>query len=170
MTLAPSGSLPHQRNLASSNRRSRYVVIILIRRKTVIKSPSKANYLCFDTASAVGPILTARKSRKRIECSILRSVSLLIRDRGIRRALAQVHLAYLLPNHFVRLLVFPESHKNRLTQTIIPRPLRKFYLADHHRFDQTATLHFRGSQSSVPTTPTSRRKVKKGTFINPNFD
>jgi hypothetical protein len=29
--------------------------------------------------------------------------------------------------------------------------------------------HFSGGQSLVPTIPASRRKVEKGTFINPNF-
>jgi len=40
--------------------------------------------------------------------------------------------------------------------------------APHHRLDPAATLHFRGSQSSIPTAPANCRDVEKGTFINPN--
>ena len=62
-----------------------------------------------------------------------------------------------------------DSKKNRLTETVITRPFREFYLADQCRFDPAAPFHFGSSQSLVPATPASRRKVVKGTFINPNF-
>ena len=57
------------------------------------------------------------------------------------------------------ILVFPDSEKDWLTETIIPRPLREFYLADHHRFDPMATLHFGSSQPLVPAAPSSGREV-----------
>ena len=41
-----------------------------------------------------------------------------------------------LSNHFVRILLFPDSKKDRLSQTVIPCPLREFYLTDHCWFDQ----------------------------------
>jgi len=55
------------------------------------------------------------------------------------------YLACLLPNHFVRIFVFPDSEKDWLTETIIPGPLREFYLTDHCWFDPVATLHFGSS-------------------------
>ena len=61
-----------------------------------------------------------------------------------------VHLHCLLPHHFLRILVLPDSKKDRLTETVIPRPFREFYLADHHRLDPMATLHFGSGQSLVP--------------------
>ena len=70
---------------------------------------------------------------------------------------------------FLRILVFPDSKKDRLTETVIPRPLREFYLADHHRLDPMAPLHFGSGQSLVPTAPASRREVKKGTLFDPDF-
>ena len=84
---------------------------------------------------------------------------------GIKR----IRLGCLLPNHFVRILVFPDSEKDRLTETVIPRPLREFYLADHRRFDPMTTLHFGSGQPLVPTAPTSCREVEKGTLFNPDF-
>jgi hypothetical protein len=78
-------------------------------------------------------------------------------------------LALILPNHFARILVFPDSEKNRLTETIIPGPLTKFHLADHFRFDPMATFHFGGGQSLVPTAMTSCREVEKGTRFNLDF-
>ena len=56
-----------------------------------------------------------------------------------------------------------------MTKTVIPCPLREFYLADHHRFDPMATFHFGGGQPLVPTASASCREVKKGTFFNPDF-
>jgi hypothetical protein len=44
--------------------------------------------------------------------------------------LRPLDLAGLLPNHFIRILVFPESEKHRLTETVIPRPLRESDLAE----------------------------------------
>jgi len=70
---------------------------------------------------------------------------------------------------FIRILLFPDSEKDWLTETIIPRPLRKFYLADHHRLDPMATFHFGSSQSLVPTVTTNCGDVEKGALINPNF-
>jgi hypothetical protein len=75
--------------------------------------------------------------------------------------------ARLLPHHFIRLLIFPNPKKDRLSETIIPGPLGEFYLADHHRLDPTATLHF--GQALVPTVAANCRKVVKGTFFNPDF-
>jgi hypothetical protein len=42
-----------------------------------------------------------------------------------------IELGGLFPNHFVCVLVFPESEKDRLTEPIIERPLGEFYLTDH---------------------------------------
>jgi hypothetical protein len=44
----------------------------------------------------------------------------------------------LLANHFVRILVFSNSEKRRLSRPIIPGPFREFDLADHRRFYPTA--------------------------------
>src|ERR1700719_403020 len=75
-------------------------------------------------------------------------------------------LVRLLPNHFVRVLVFPDSVKDWLTKTIIPGPLREFYLADHRRFDPMATLHFGSNQSLIPTAPASMpRMVLDGEIV-----
>jgi hypothetical protein len=52
--------------------------------------------------------------------------------------------ARLLPDHFVRVLVFPDSEKDGLTEAIIPGPLREFDLANQHRLNPMATLHFCG--------------------------
>jgi hypothetical protein len=61
-------------------------------------------------------------------------------------------------------------HKSRLlTETIILRPLREFYLTDHRRFDPMTTLHFGGSQLPLPTAPASWRKTKKGAFFSTNI-
>ena len=76
----------------------------------------------------------------------------------------QTHLHHLLPNHLIRSLVLPNTKKDRLAETIIPRPLRILYLADHHRFDPTATLHFGSGQPLVPPTSANRRKVIKRHF------
>ena len=55
------------------------------------------------------------------------------------------------------------SIKIRLSESAIPRPLRKFDLADHHGLDPVTTPHFSGGQSLVPTIPTtSSREVVKG--------
>ena len=51
---------------------------------------------------------------------------------------------WLLPNHFVRILIFSDSEKNWLTEAIIPGPLREFDLADHSRLHPMATFHFGG--------------------------
>jgi len=82
---------------------------------------------------------------------------------------SEVPLTFLLPNHFARILVFPKSDKDRLAETVIPRPLREFYLADDYRFDPVTTFHFGSSQTLVPTAPARCRKVIKGTLFNPDF-
>jgi hypothetical protein len=51
-------------------------------------------------------------------------------------------LACLLSNYFVRTLVFPNSEKDRMPETIISGPLCEFQLADHRWFNPMATLHF----------------------------
>jgi hypothetical protein len=73
------------------------------------------------------------------------------------------------PHHFVRILIFPNTKKDRLSESVISCPFRKFYLAHHHRLDPVTPFHFGSSQSLAPTIPASRRKIKEGTFINPNF-
>jgi len=66
-----------------------------------------------------------------------------IKDAGWKKAA----LTCFLPNNLSRTLVFPDSEKDPLVETIVPSPLGKFYLADHHRFDHTmATFHLGGSQ------------------------
>jgi hypothetical protein len=61
-------------------------------------------------------------------------------------------------------------HKSRLlTETIILRPLREFYLTDHRRFGPMTTLHFGASQLPLPTTQASWRKTKKGAFFSTNI-
>ena len=67
---------------------------------------------------------------------------------------------------FICILVFPDSKKHWLAETVIPRPFREFYLADHHRLNPVATLHFDGSQSLVPTTPTYCREIQERTLFN----
>jgi hypothetical protein len=47
-----------------------------------------------------------------------------------------------LPNHFLRILVFSESEKDRLAESTIPRPFREFDLADESRLYPMAALHF----------------------------
>jgi hypothetical protein len=79
------------------------------------------------------------------------------------------HLVCLLPHHLNRILIFPDSKEDRLSESIIPSPFRKSYLAHHHRLDPVATSHFNGGETLVPTVATSGRKVEKGTFINSNF-
>jgi hypothetical protein len=78
-------------------------------------------------------------------------------------------LAGLLPKHFVRILVFPDSEKDWLTEPIIPRPFGEFYLTDHHRFNPMAALHFGTSQPLVPAASPGCREVKKGTVFGPKF-
>jgi hypothetical protein len=70
---------------------------------------------------------------------------------------------------FICILIFPDSKKDRLPETVIPRPFREFYLANLRRFDPTATLHFRSSQTLVPAAPTGCRDVEKGTGIDPDL-
>jgi hypothetical protein len=82
------------------------------------------------------------------------------------------HIASLyrsLPHHFHRILVFSDPKKDRLSETVIPRPLRKFYLADHYRLDPVTTLHFGSGQSLIPTAPACCRDVEKGTGIDPDL-
>ena len=63
--------------------------------------------------------------------------------RGSLHVLSLPH-ALSFPNHVVCILVFSNSEKDRLTKTIIPRPFREFYLADHHRLSPMAAFHFGG--------------------------
>jgi hypothetical protein len=72
-------------------------------------------------------------------------------------ALSGLRLACLFPNHFVCDFVFPDSKKNGLTETIIPRPLSEFYLANHCRCDPMAKLHFGSSQPALKKTAISGR-------------
>jgi hypothetical protein len=70
----------------------------------------------------------------------------------------------LLPYNLNRILVLPDPKKNWLPETVIPRRLREFDLADQHRLDPMATLHFGSAQSLVPAVAASRREIKKGDF------
>jgi hypothetical protein len=71
-------------------------------------------------------------------------------------------LTCLFSNDFARILVLPDSEKDWMPKTIISRPFRVFYLADHHRLDPTATSHFGSSQTLIPTTPAECRNIEKG--------
>jgi hypothetical protein len=51
-------------------------------------------------------------------------------------------LTCLLPDDLARALVLPDAEKHRLTQPIIPSPLRELYLTNHRRFNPNTTLHF----------------------------
>ena len=42
----------------------------------------------------------------------------------------------MLPNNLTRTLVFPQTEKDCLTQSIIPSPLRELHLTNHRRIDQ----------------------------------
>ena len=53
-------------------------------------------------------------------------------------------LGCLLPHDFARLLVFPESEKDRLTKAVITSPLSEFDLANHYRLNPMATSHLSG--------------------------
>ena len=57
--------------------------------------------------------------------------------------------APLLPNNFLRILVFPDSEKDRLAEPINPRPLRKFDITDNHPFNPDAPFHFGGRQPLI---------------------
>jgi hypothetical protein len=65
-------------------------------------------------------------------------------------------LAGLLPHYFVRMLVFPDSEKDRLTQAIIPRPLREFHwqtingLTQRQRFISERVNPFRSPSKTSP--------------------
>jgi hypothetical protein len=49
-----------------------------------------------------------------------------------------------LAHDFARLIVFPESEKDRLTKAIIARPFSEFDLANHYRLNPMATSHLSG--------------------------
>ncbi len=53
-------------------------------------------------------------------------------------------LAFLLTDHFGRILVFPEAEKHRLTEPIVSRPFREFDLTNHRRLNPNTTPHFCG--------------------------
>jgi hypothetical protein len=90
-----------------------------------------------------------------------------IESTGPPRAKRTNFLACLLSNDFVRILVFPNSEKDRMPETIISGPLFEFHLADHRRFNPPAAPHFGSSQTLVQATPTSSRKLIKGHFSMP---
>jgi hypothetical protein len=68
-----------------------------------------------------------------------------------------------------RSLVFPNSEKDRVTKTIIPRPFRKFDVANNRRLYPAATFHFGGGQPLVPTTATGGGNVGKGAGFDANL-
>jgi hypothetical protein len=78
-------------------------------------------------------------------------------------------LTCLFPHHFIRLLIFSSPKKDRLAETVIPRPLREIYLANHHRLDPVTPFHFSGGQSLIATTSTGGREIEKRELIDPNF-
>ena len=47
-----------------------------------------------------------------------------------------------LPNNLTRTLVFPQTEKDWLAQSIIPRPIREFHFANNNRFNPNAPSHF----------------------------
>ena len=55
-------------------------------------------------------------------------------------------LTCLLPDDLARALVFPEPEKHRLTQPIIPSPLRELHRTNHRRVNPNTTLHFADGQ------------------------
>jgi hypothetical protein len=55
-----------------------------------------------------------------------------------------LYLACRLPNHLIRILILPNTKKDRLTKTVIPCPLRGLYLADHHGLNPATPFHFNG--------------------------
>jgi len=61
-------------------------------------------------------------------------------------------LACLLPNHFFRIPVFPNSEKHRLSQPLIPAPFREFDLADQDRFNPNAPLNLGNGQPWIQPT------------------
>ena len=74
-----------------------------------------------------------------------------------------------LPNHLLRILVFSESKKDWLPETIISRPFCEFYLADHFRFHPMATFHFGGSHP-FPISPAPLfRQIDKRALVAANF-
>ena len=68
----------------------------------------------------------------------------------------------LLPNNLARTLVLSQTEKDRLAQSIIPRPFREFYPANHHRLYPVASLQFGGRQALVPPATAGSRELKKG--------
>jgi hypothetical protein len=56
---------------------------------------------------------------------------------GDAKTLASLPSPESLRSHFV----CPNSEKDRLEKTTVPRPLSEFYLADNQRFDPMATFH-----------------------------
>jgi hypothetical protein len=79
------------------------------------------------------------------------------------------YLVCFLPNPFVRIFILPDSKKNWLPETVIPRPVGEFYLADDCRFNPVATLHLGGGQPLVPAAPTNRREIREGISFNPDL-
>jgi hypothetical protein len=71
-------------------------------------------------------------------------------------------LPRLLLHHFLRILIFPDPEKDRLSETVIPCPFRKLNLANHLWLEPTATLHFRSTQILVPTFRPAAGRLKKG--------
>ena len=74
-------------------------------------------------------------------------------------------LARPFPNHLIRLLVLPDPKKDRLSESIIPRPFRKFNLANHHRLDPVATRRDRATSSPAPSKPKHHRTQERGMSI-----
>jgi hypothetical protein len=70
----------------------------------------------------------------------------------------------LFPNHFTHILVFPQTEKDWLAQSIIPRPLRELDLTNHRRFNPNAPLHFGGGQPWIQTSTRSRQVEKWTSF------
>jgi hypothetical protein len=51
-------------------------------------------------------------------------------------------LAHILLHHLIRILILPDPKKDRLSESVVSRPLREFDLADHYRSDPVSPPHF----------------------------
>jgi hypothetical protein len=75
-----------------------------------------------------------------------------------------------LPNYFVRILVYSDSKKDWLPETIIPRPLGEFNPTDDRWFDLMAAFHFSSNQSLVPAAPASCRAAETRISMSESMD
>jgi hypothetical protein len=88
---------------------------------------------------------------------------------SVEGSLNRSFLVCLLPHHFHRNLILPDSKKDRLSEAVIPRPFRESYLANHHRFHPVTPPHLSGGQPLIPTVSTNCRKIEKRALFNADF-